>query len=150
MEYAWLALGIAATVVVIFAAIRFFAKKPNNEDGAVDESADTETEEYEGEEDGDEDADADDEPQTEPEIKRGVLVEKDCFVDKDGTFVPDGAERSRVCFFVRIRTTDGAEEEYVVDERDYTSVEKGDAVTYMKQGTKFLGFGVDVDEETEE
>ena len=102
----------------------------------ADPEEDLSEEEYEEEE----------ETLTEPEIKRGVLVDKDCFVDKDGTFIPDGAERSCVCFYVKIRTIEGDEEEYIVDEADYTAAEPGQAVTFMKQGEKFLGFGRDIEE----
>ncbi len=102
----------------------------------ADPEEDLSEEEYEEEE----------ETLTEPEIKRGVVTEKYCFVDKDGAFIPNGAERSWVCFVVKIETTDGASEECLVEEEDYASVEEGEAVTYMKQGEKFLGFGRDIEE----
>lgn len=129
MDNFWLLSGGATAVIIIIVLVAMFRKKHIADE--VPEDVD----------------EVPDEVETEPELKRGVLLEKDCFVDKDGTFIPDGANRSRVCFWVKIRTTDDAEEEYIVDEEDYTAVEEGDAVTFMKQGDKFLGFGVDVDEE---
>ena len=132
MDNIWLLSGIATAIIIIIVLVSLFRKRSGAED------AQNEVE------------DEQDEPETEPELKRGVLIEKDCFVDKDGTFVPDGANRSRVCFVVKIKTTDDIDEEYIVDEEDYTAVEEGQAVTFMKQGDKFLGFGVDIEEDEEQ
>lgn len=127
MEHVWLLSGIATAIIIVLALIGLLRKKPEEDDQIIEPREEPE--------------------ETEPEIKRGVVVEKNCFVDKTGAYIPNGAELSRVCFSLKIRTTDGKEEDYLVGEEDYTAAVEGQPVTYMKQGKMFLGFGVDVEEE---
>ena len=132
MDNVWLLSGIGTAIIIIIVLVALLGRKHKGDEEI--EPTEESGEEY------------DDVPETEPEIKRGVVTEKYCFVDKDGTFIPNGAERSWVCFVVKIETTDGASEECLVEEEDYASVEEGEAVTFMKQGDKFLGFGKDIEE----
>lgn len=74
-----------------------------------------------------------------PEQKRGVVIDKKCEVLKEGLHVP----YVESVWAIQIAATDGTTDSCFVNEETFASVNKGDAVTYFKEGDIYYINGTD-------
>ncbi|MBQ7670701.1 MAG: hypothetical protein IJS45_08280 [Clostridia bacterium] len=75
------------------------------------------------------------------EQKRGVVIDKKCEVLKEGLHVP----YVESVWAIQIAATDGTTDSCFVNEETFASVNKGDAVTYFKEGDLYYINGTDED-----